>query len=179
MMNLAIDRSTQQGDLADQIDAFAGSAKDLSDVVIDQLGLADFARIGCRAWYLFDAETLEEARKFLASLEFVKVSPAIADAFSGEIESTSLAITLVGKDRKFRIGMDATERAVEVDLGEAVVNVPIHLMVSGQRLEALKARGKSEKRRRTHPPFAAVIDVDAYRENPSSIKPEDFIKSSL
>ena len=48
LMSLAIDRSTQQGDLAEQIDAFASSAKELSDVVIDQLGLADFARIGCR-----------------------------------------------------------------------------------------------------------------------------------
>jgi hypothetical protein len=135
--------------------------------------------LGFRVWYLFPSDTREEARQFLADLRVFDVNPKLLSAFSGQQEDASAVVVITGEDRKFRFAAEVTERTMEVDLGDAVVNVPIQLLPSEQRPKARIEREKSASLRRKYPPFATAIDVDAYREDPAGVpKPSEFILSS-
>jgi hypothetical protein len=186
-LDLSIDRASKEGDLNDaELKAFAKDADQATRVIIDQLGLDEFDRIACRAWYLFDAMTLDEANKWLADLNLFSASPHLASGFEGILESSSGAFVITGEDRKFRVNFEAVERTIEVDLGDSIINVP------PQQLSTAKNRGEKSPRQQAnikqlrqrefskkHPPYAAIIDVDAYTESPESIEPEAFLISSL
>lgn len=179
-IDVGIDRPSRDGDLDEQkIQVLSREAEELTAIVIDQLGLAEFSRIGCRVWYLFPTQTAEDAMKFLESLNLFDVSSTLTSAFGGEREAASFAVTINGQDRKFRVGFETVERTIEVDLGDAVVNVPVQLLPSHERKKALIEQQKTASRRRKHPPFAAIIDVDAYREQPAFVKPGEFLLSSV
>jgi hypothetical protein len=177
---LALDRPMRKGELdAAALATFAQEAEDITGIVIDQLGLAQFSRIGCRAWYLFPTDSEAEAKAFLQGLNLFHVSPPLVAAFGGELEHASASVTFVGADRKYKVSFDVVERTIEIDLGEAVVNVPIHTLPSKERHAALVAQGKAASRRKSHPPNAAMIDIDASREDPAFVKPREFVLSSL
>jgi hypothetical protein len=180
-LDLGIDQSPR-GDAINEgkLTVFSKEAEELTAIVIDQLGLSEFSRIGCRAWYLFAAESMEGAYEFLRSLEIYPVSKKLIDALSGEELGASHAAIISGKDRMFRVGLDAAERAIEVDLGDAVANIPIHSLPSKDRRDALVRQERLRAQGKRNPLYAAVIDVDAYREEPPpKLEAREFIESSL
>jgi hypothetical protein len=177
--DMGIDRPTLAGDLdQEKIEQFATDAEELSSIVFDQLGLADFSRIGCRVWFLFPADSEVESWKFLDSLNLYSVSPALIAAF-GERESATFSMTATGQDRKFKVSCEFVERTIEVDVGEAVVNVPVQALPSHERRKALLKKLEAKSRKEKHPPFATSIDIDAYREDPEILKPAEFVLSSI
>lgn len=180
-LDLGLERPSRDGELDEEkIRHLAQDADELTSIVIDQLGLAEFTRLGCRIWHLFPADTREQARQFLADLRIFEVQPTLLSAFAGEQEEASAVIVLSGQDRKFRFATEVTERTMEVDVGDAVVNLPIQSLPSEQRKKALLEQQKSASRKRKYPPFAAMIDIDAYREDPTGVpKPSEFMLSSL
>lgn len=179
-IDLSLDRSVQEGDINEEsLKQFADDAEQLSAIVADQLALAEFSRIGCRIWYLIPANTIEEAWSYLDSLKLYQIAPEIGAAFGGKQESTSMSISIVGEDRKFRLSLSTGERNIEVDLGDAVANVPIYMLPSKERLKANLGKLEAGKRRRKFPLFATVIDVDAFRDEPETVKPSEFVQSSF
>jgi hypothetical protein len=177
-LDLSLDRASEGALDETEIARFAEEAENLTEIVIDQLTLVDFSRIGCRIWYLFPSDTMEEARDFLKSLQLSSASPALSSAFEGEVESSALAVTINGKDRKFRVGADVVERYAEVDLGDALLNISVQSLPSKERRRTLVQREKAKSRMRKNPLYATIIDVDAYRDDPQSVKAGEFVKSS-
>ena len=82
----------------------------VSQIVIDQLGLKEFNRIGLRAWYLFRCKDKEESERWLRTLDVFTVSDRLNEAFGGELESVMLSSIIAGSDRKFRIAFNGVER---------------------------------------------------------------------
>ena len=81
----------------------------VSRIVIDQLGLKEFSRIGIRAWYLFRCQDKEESERWLKQLNLFSISDRLKEAFGGEVESAGMSAIIAGQDRKFRIALNGAE----------------------------------------------------------------------
>jgi hypothetical protein len=157
--------------------SFAAQVDALSAIVIDELGLDEFTRIGLRAWYLFRCDSTEDSERWLRTLGVVQVSERVTKAFGGEIESVSGSLVIVGQERKYRIGFNAAEKSAEINRGSETVV----LRQSGltQKQDAIYKRQLKQKRYgHGAPVYAAVVDIDAYVDNPHSVEPRDFVETS-
>lgn len=70
------DPSLTESDLG----TFSEQCEALTSIVVDQLSLDDFSRIGCRVWYLFPFEKKQEAQEWVRSLGCFYISEPIQKA---------------------------------------------------------------------------------------------------
>jgi hypothetical protein len=161
-----------------EVGEFAEQTEILTRIVIDQLGLNDFARIGFRAWYLFSCNSKEEAERWILNLGYYNVGARSKIAFKGEVETTNFTMILASHDRKFRIALNSVENQAQLNLGKEILSVRASGLPKDQR-EVLLKQMKVRHRMLVNPEFAAMIDVDAFQEDPISVDPEDFIKTSI
>jgi hypothetical protein len=83
----SIERPRGKGPLESaEITDFSEQADWISRIVIDQLGVNEFTRTGCRFWYLFACADLEEAERWILDLGFYSVPPTVCAAFKGQIK---------------------------------------------------------------------------------------------
>jgi hypothetical protein len=180
---MKLDSSMQQptgGEpLSDQdLREFTEQADILTRIVIDQLGLNEFSRIGFRAWYLFGCSSKEESERWILELGYYNVCSKPNAAFNAEVETTNFTVILAGQDRKFRIALNGVENQAQLNLGQEILSVRASGLPKDQR-EVLLKQMKVRHRMLVNPDFAAMIDVDAFQEEPYSVDPADFIKTSL
>jgi hypothetical protein len=149
----------------------------IHDIISTHLGLAEFSRIGFRAWYLFGCDSEDEAERWLKSLGCYTISPALPSAFKGTLEDTGVSVLITGPDRKYRIAFHGVQRTAQVDFGQGLLTLQPRYMHTGQK-KALAERERLKKRMRQNPDFAAMIDIDAFQENPHVIAPSRFLQSS-
>jgi hypothetical protein len=177
-MDLALEIPIGGESLAeDSIVVFADQVDHAASVVMDQLGLDKFDRIGCRLWYVFPAESKEESEEWLQSLGCYSVSQTLIRAFGGAMEALGVAVVISSHDRKYRISFNGVERTATLDLGNAVLNIRIKDLPSGQQ-ELLREQERTKARVRRTPDFPAMIDIDAYVENPEAPDAKAFVKST-
>ena len=69
----------------DSIHGFVEQLEAIVPILHDQLALKSFARIGCRAWYLFEADSKEDAEKWVVTLPYWRIDPKFAGAFDGQV----------------------------------------------------------------------------------------------
>jgi hypothetical protein len=146
--------------------------------VIDQLGIDDFERIGCRLWYIFPCDTQEESEAWLESLKCYSVNTKLIESFGGVNEAIGVSIIIAGGDRKYRIAFNGVQRAATVDLGKGVLNIRIKELSEDQK-EFLKEQEKTRARIRRAPDFPAMIDIDAFVEDPESVSAVDFVRTTF
>jgi hypothetical protein len=186
-LDIGIDRSADVGNLGEgELDGFTLNAEELTSIVIDELGLVDFTRIGCRVWYLFPAESMADAHEWLTSLDFFSCSPNLTSGFSGTLEGASGAFVITAEDRKFRIAFEPTERPFEIDLGDTLMSVPSQLLSTEKKPGEKSLREKrainklrQTQRQKNFSKFAVSIDVDVFQEFPAVVNTKDFVTSSL
>jgi hypothetical protein len=106
------------------------------------------------------------------------VSPKLVSAFEGQLEAANMAVLIESKDRKFRVAFNSIERTVPLNLGEGILNVPPRSLPKGQR-EHLVEQLKLKKRLAHNPQFAAMIDIDAFQDEPRIVKAGEFVRTSL
>ncbi len=157
---------------------FVEQADILSRIVQDHLGLKEFSRIGFRAWYLFGCRDKEEAEKWLCGLPCYSLSPQLSAAFGGQLESAGITAVIAGTDRKFRLAFNAIERHAQLDMGEGLLQVRASSLSKKQN-KYLQKQELVKRRMRSNPEYAALIDIDAFQEEPGAIDPRDFIETSL
>ncbi len=156
---------------------FAEQVDSVGSVIVDQLGLEEFTRIGFRIWYLFPVRTMEDAERWLEELHLYSVSDDLVKSFGGEFEAMSVAIVLQGSDRKFRIAFNGVELQSQVDLGQGILNLRPRSLHKDQR-EVLLKQERVKKLIHDNPQFAAMIDIDAFQDEPELVQPKDFVLSS-
>lgn len=164
---------------AEDVGTFGEQVEQLSAIVIDQLSLDSFLRMGCRAFYLFPFDTRQEADEWVLKLGAYQFSDELIKAFGGELSTASVAAVVQSDDRKFRIGFESVERSVQLDLGDAVLNVPAHLLPAAERQNQLRKQQRARKLREQNPPFAVMIDLDSFQEEPQLIEAGQFVRSSV
>lgn len=160
------------------VNQFVEQIQLVSQIVIDELGLTEFSRIGVRAWYLFRCQDKAESERWLRQLNLFTVSGTLSQAFGGEVESAALSVIIAGSDRKYRIGLNGAERSAKVDRGSDIVTInPRALSKNQDKIlkEQLRRRGSLS----AMPIHAVLIDFDAFQEDPISIDPRDFVLTSL
>jgi hypothetical protein len=176
-LDLSLERPIGEDPLSSEdVEQFAGQVDDIADVVIDQLGLKEFSRVGFRAWFIFPCASKDEAEMWLQSLGCFSASADLASTFHGQIEAVNLAVVIAGDDRKFRIAFTGVERQAQLDIGQGILNVRIRDLNKDQREMLLEQQKVKARLRR--PEHAAMIDVDAYQEDPAILSPRVFVESS-
>ncbi len=150
----------------------------VSRIVIDQLGLKEFSRIGIRAWYLFRCQDKEESERWLKQLDLFTISNRLNEAFGAEVESAGVSVVVIGNDRKFRIALNGVEKGAQIDRGSEVVLISPRALSKDQD-KVFKEQLRRKGSLRAMPTNAALVDIDAFQEDPISIDPRDFAKTSL
>lgn len=168
------ERSLLQEDLDEFIDQF----ESLSAIVIDQLGLEIFTRIGFRAWHIFPCESEQDSEQWLLNLGLYSISEKVHTGFGGQIESAGVSIIILGEDRKFRIAFNGVERQAQIDFGQGLLNIPSRSLHKGQK-EFLKKQLAIRGRMRQNPGFAAMIDIDCFIDDPEIVNPAQFVRTSI
>jgi len=177
-LDLAIDQPANNEISQAEIDRFCEQVGSVSSVVVEQLGLKEFPRIGFRSWHLFPCRDREEAERWLGTIGLFSVPGQVASSFEGEIESVGAAIVIAGLDRNYRIGLNGVERAAMLDLGSEILAVRASGLSKDQD-RVFKRQNRQPGRMFGQPQFAAMIDIDCYQNDPDSIEPEDFVRTSL
>lgn len=161
----------------DGVEKFADQADHSTAIVVDQLGLDQFDRIGCRLWYIFPCESQEESENWLTSLDCYSVNASLVEAFGSSTEALGVSIVITGEDRTYRVAFNGVQRTATVDLGRGILNVRVRDLDSDQQ-EMLRKQELTKARVRRASEFPAMVDVDAYVENPESPNPRDFVLST-
>jgi hypothetical protein len=177
-LSLSIEQSIDLGISNEDVSRFEDQVDLLSKIVIDQLNLADFSRISLRLWLTYPGRDKADAERWLKGLGLFDVSDGLLKAFGTEIESTTSTVVIVGDDRKYRIHLGSAEKQAQIDRGA----VPIGIRASTLSRDQDKVYKQQLLQRRSNlsqPLHAALIDIDAYQEDPVSVEPRDFVKTSL
>ncbi|MBM4047565.1 MAG: hypothetical protein FJ279_20865 [Planctomycetes bacterium] len=178
-MDVAIEQAgggkeLDEGDVSD----FVEQAHFLSGIVVDELELREFTRVGFRVWYLLPSDSKDDSERWIRDLPAFRVSDDLPKAFGGKLEVASYALIIRGVERKYRIAVSAVERHAQIDVPGGLLSVRASKLPKDQHkvfLEQLKAKS----RLKANPEFAAMVDVDAFVEDPVAIDAQDFITHSL
>lgn len=159
------------------LDAYADQVEATSVLITEQLGLTDFERIGFRAWFLFACESAREATTWLMGLKAFSLSEQFHSAFAGDLDFVSVAVVFRG-ETNYRVALNQVERAARVEVGQEILNVQASKLPKDQQRvfhEQLRVR----KRLDQNPQFAALMDIDAFCDDPPLVAPREFIKKSM
>lgn len=176
---LSLERASGAAALdSDDVDAFASQAEFLSSLVIDQLGLREFTRIGFRVWHLFGFSDKESSEKWLQSLGCYSVGDRLAAAFSSAPHSTSFIAVFEGEERMFRASFNGVEIQERVPIDKSALQIKPRALHKGQKAH-LRKQMKVKKLLEQNPQFAAMIDIDSYLDEPENFDVCDFISTSI
>jgi hypothetical protein len=177
--SLKLDFSIEQPATAEltrpEVEQFSSQVDLRTALVIDQLGLREFTRIGLRAWYLFPIPNKEESERWIQKLGILKISESMTNAFEGEIEAVGISLVMVGTDRKYRIGLNGVEKCAMIDLGSELMALRTSTLPRNR-----DSLPKGQNPRLYSPPsFGVMLDIDSYQEDPNPVEPRDFLETSL
>lgn len=167
-------RNTDEVIDSEETERFVFRAEETLGFVVDELEATQFERIGFRQWYYFSFENKEETEQWLRDLGLFSVSPTLLEAFQGTPEAMGVSIVLQGQDCHCRIALNGIERAAQVPMGEANLQVRASA-VSKKRKAALLEAMKKKRQRQINSSFAAVLDIDAYRKEPEELALGQFL----
>lgn len=161
------------------IKEFQEDADYLSKIINEELGLQEFTRIGFRIWYLIGTKSNMDSDQLISSLGILKIDDVITEIFNGKIENRNFTIVIKGDDRKYRISVNSVERVGTPSLiDKSILTVQARQLPKNQQKHLMKQM-KAKQKLASNPPFAVMIDIDSYVENPENIDAIDFIKNSL
>lgn len=162
----------------DVVDAFVAETADACELVQDELALEQLTRVGVRAWYFVPAGSTKEAETWMSSLGLFSLNPNLATAFGGDFEGSSATAVIKGEDCHYRIALASGERTHQHSHWlSMIVNDPKALHSDQRKLYREKARIEHLK---THnPEFVAILDIDAYVEDPVECDARYYIQKHV
>jgi hypothetical protein len=178
-LDFSLEQSIRSGISAAEVESFCSQVDQLSTIVITQLSLKEFERIGLRSWYIFPCTDKDEAEKWLTDLGAFQIAPELGAIFGGEIRDVAVATVVSGTDRDYRIGFNSVEKLALIDLGSEVMAVRTSALSRDQGRAFAHHQKREPNRVIAMPAFAAMIDIDAYQEAPKWPDPGDFVRTSL
>lgn len=178
-LDFSLEQASRQELNKDALERFLDQVDLLSKIVIDQLSLKEFSRIGLRTWYMFPCRDKVDADNWLINLGLYSFDARIGQKFNGVISRAEVAITVHADDRDYRIGFNGVERLAVFDLGSEFMGVRTSTLSREQNQYFLQHKGQKQNRLHGMPEFAALIDVDAFQDEPEWPDPMDFARTSV
>lgn len=159
------------------LDELAIQADIITNILIEQLGLKEFTRMGFRSFHWYPCKSKGEALAWIKNLHLYSVSETLGKAFGAQSEAESLIVIIPGEERKYRIELSVIERAIQLDMGQDVLKISAKSLHQNQKQHLLKQL-IAQKKIQENPDFAASIDLDVFQEFPLIVAPGDFIQTS-
>jgi hypothetical protein len=164
--SLSLDKTTADDVIGtDELEGFLDQLDSTLSLVLDELEVTEFTRLGYREQYYFPCDNKEESERWLLDLGLVTVCPTLGQAFSSTLESVGVAIATQGTDCRYRIGLNTVERSAQIPFGETTLTVQASAAPKDQRkvlVESLKVK----RQRQVNSAFAVVLDLDAFLLDP-------------
>jgi hypothetical protein len=173
-LDLTLDNTTADEPISEEERTeFVNSVGLFSAIIIDELGVNVFPRMGVRGLYYFAGQSKKESEDWLQSLQVFSVSPKLTSSFQAQLEAVGLSVVLTGQDCRFRIAFNGVETPAQLDMGGELLTVRASALPQDQRQVLLKQLS-AQRRRTVNSGYAVVIDIDAYHEDPPSPDPREF-----
>jgi len=138
--SLSLDKTTADDVIGtDELPGFLDQLDTTLDLVLDELEVTEFTRLGYREHYYFPCDNKEESERWLLDLGLVTVAPTLGQAFSATVESVGVAISTQGTDCRYRIGLNTVERSAQVPFGETTLTVQASAVPKGQKKALVEA----------------------------------------
>jgi len=175
-MRFSIEQPANAQINSSEIERFVEQVDSVSSIVIEHLSLKEFTRIGTRIFYLFPFQDQTEVERWIADLGVFSLSDRFLSAFGGPVENAGVSLVIPGQERTYRICLNGVEKLAQIDFGSEILSLKTTAMSKEQK-RTFKQR--QPERTYSQPHFAAMIDIDAYLEDPRQIDPKDFVSSSI
>ncbi len=159
---------TEVNEFLDQVGSVLG-------LVLDELEVSDFTRVGFREHYYFPCESKEESQQWLHDLGLIAVAPSLYEAFTAGPDSLAVTLVLQGQDCRYRIALDGVERSAQIPMGETVLAVQASTAPRGQKKVLLETM-KKQRQRQINSAFAVVVDIDAFQLEPGELDLRGFVQ---
>lgn len=177
--DLGLDYTTADNPIPEEdVGTFVEYVTFFSHLIIDELALTEFSRMGLRTLHYFSSTSSQESEQWLRSLGVFTVSPKLLKAFEADLDAAGLSIVLIGKDCRYRIAFNGVEISAQLDMGSELLTVRTSALKENQR-KMLVEQLKAKRHRQVNSGYAVVVDVDAYLEDPKSPDPGDFSRRTV
>jgi hypothetical protein len=163
---------------AEKADRYITTAEETLGFISDQLEVTEYERLGFRQWYYFSFDSKEETEHWLRDLRLFSFSGDLAASFEATSEAMGVSIIMQGQECHYRIALNGIERSAQLPMGDTSLNVRATAVSQKQKtvlLEALKQR----RQKQINSAFAALLDIDTYRNEPKELDLGKFLKDSL
>ncbi len=144
-------------------------------LVLDELEVSRFTRLGYREQYYFSFETKEESETWIRDLGLLTVTSSLLQAFHSTQEEMGVALVIQGEECRYRVSLNGVERSAQVPVGEVSVNIRTTVASEDQKKALLQAM-KKKRQRQIDSAFAVVLDIDAYQQEPVEPDIAGFVK---
>jgi hypothetical protein len=144
-------------------------------LVLGELEVTEFRRIGYREHHYFSFDSKEESEKWLVDLGLMTVAPELHQAFQAKLEGLGVAFVLEGEDCRYRVALNGIERSAQIPIGETTLTIRASAMPKNQR-HVLIDQLKKKRQRQINSAFAVLLDIDAYLLEPEELNLAEFVE---
>jgi len=155
------------------IEYIAETAAKIWKVILANLNLEEFPRIGCRAQYLLATKSIEAANNLIkkSSLKIEIPSQITEDGFS--LKSNKVDVVFINDEIEYQVKLEPIIRSESVN-PSALVSVEPRSLPKNQQ-EALLNKLKGLNDYSVNPMYAVQLDVDCSQYHPESFSVEEYI----
>ncbi len=153
---------------------FREQTASLTEIVCKSLSLSRFIRIGVRFFFLFPAESMDQAEEMVRQSGFAVISQKLMNVCGSTMRAQKHVVIFEKEKEGRRIEIGGVRRE-EGKLAPELLGVEPRLLPKGQR-EALLRKLQETKRYGEDPRFALQIDVDNYELDPESFNVAAFVE---
>ena len=173
---------TQNAEVSELIDKgdFARDAEVFTDVVVRNLELEFFPRIGFRAWHLFPTHDRDESNKSVRELSAFSIDPSLYAL--GDVSDTSHRLVIERPKHMLRVAVSPFEQQVTLPSSLIRTAKKKARYEPQQQQKVLIDQLKADKKIKSYPQFGILLDLDAYIEDPAfphSLSVSDFIADAF
>src|SRR5579872_1204687 len=174
--NLDLDRSNSDDVIDyDEAERCIAKAEDTLGFIADELEVTEYERVGFRQWYYFSFDNKEATEQWLSELKLFSISEDITRSFDASPEAAGLSLVLQGQECHYRIVLNGIERSAQLPVGDTSLNVRASA-VSNKQKEVLREALKQKRQKQINSLYAALLDIDTYRNRPKELDLSKFLK---
>lgn len=173
---------------------FSALADTVTAIVVENLELEFFPRIGVRVWYLYPSTDREQSYEFVRNLKLFSLDSGLSNTI-GEVSEASHRLVADRQKHMVRIAVAPFEQ--QVDLPPSLIRTakvkaykqktdrpsgPGRDPGLDRRRRILIDQMKAEKKIAHYPQFGVLLDLDAYIEDPpypNDLSVSDFIATAF